>query len=246
MPERAFECLHVGRFTVDGSWVAERHGHPFVEVMAVFAGGLEVTFDDAALTARAGDVLVYAPGSMHWEKALPGEATDFVYFTVRNCPDGCPARLTHDRDHRVRMLAQWLWEEYSQGHRRREQSVATLAAAIVAETHRLGQVQPRTPLEDIRAYLREHMENAHTVEDLAKRARMGKFHFIRAYKRATGRTPMADLRQLRVDAACDLLLTTSLPLKAIARRAGFCDEYYFSRVFRRLRGMPPSAFRRGE
>lgn len=245
MTGHTFECLHVGRFTVDSRWSAERHGHPFVEIMVVLSGGLEVAFDDGAVTARAGDILAYAQGSMHREKALPAGA-DFVYFSARSCPDGCPSRLTHDRDHRVRMLAQWLWEEYSQGHRRREQSVATLAAAIVAEAHRLGQVRPSTPLDGTRTFLRDHLEDSHTIDGLARRAGMGRFHFIRAYRRATGRTPMADLRQLRVDAACDLLLTTSLPLKAIARRTGFCDEYYFSRVFRRLRGMPPSAFRRGE
>lgn len=54
---------------------------------------------------------------------------------------------------------------------------------------------------------------------------------------------MADLRQLRIELACSLLLTTSQPLKVIAEEVGFCDEYYFSRVFRRLRGLPPGAFR---
>ena len=55
---------------------------------------------------------------------------------------------------------------------------------------------------------------------------------------------MSDLRLIRVDEACHLLLTTDLPLKSIAERSGFCDEYHFSRVFRQLRRMSPGEFRK--
>jgi AraC-like DNA-binding protein len=32
------------------------------------------------------------------------------------------------------------------------------------------------------------------------------------------------------------------PVKAAAAATGFCDEFHFSRVFRRIEGMPPSRF----
>jgi transcriptional regulator GlxA family with amidase domain len=60
----------------------------------------------------------------------------------------------------------------------------------------------------------------------------------------TGLTPMEDLRQLRLEAARDLLLTTDLPLKAIAPRTGLGDEYHLSRLFRRAFGIAPGALRR--
>jgi transcriptional regulator GlxA family with amidase domain len=46
-------------------------------------------------------------------------------------------------------------------------------------------------------------------------------------------TPIEDLILLRLEAACHLLATTHIPLKTIAYNTGFCDEYYFSKTFRR-------------
>jgi transcriptional regulator GlxA family with amidase domain len=73
---------------------------------------------------------------------------------------------------------------------------------------------------------------------------MSKFHFSRRYRQLTGLTPMEDLRQLRLEAARDLLLTTDLPLKAIAPRTGLGDEYHLSRLFRRAFGIAPGELRR--
>jgi transcriptional regulator GlxA family with amidase domain len=55
---------------------------------------------------------------------------------------------------------------------------------------------------------------------------------------------MRDLQLLRVESAKQLILTTDLPLKAIAPLAGLGDEYRLSRVFRRHLGLPPGALRR--
>jgi transcriptional regulator GlxA family with amidase domain len=46
---------------------------------------------------------------------------------------------------------------------------------------------------------------------------------------------------LRVERARVLLLTTSMPLRAIAPLVGFRDEFQLSRVFRQVAGHPPSA-----
>ena len=55
---------------------------------------------------------------------------------------------------------------------------------------------------------------------------------------------MADVRAERLDWARDWLLTTTLPLKEIARRTGLGSAQAFSRVFSARHGQPPGAFRR--
>ncbi len=54
---------------------------------------------------------------------------------------------------------------------------------------------------------------------------------------------MADLRALRLEHARELLFTTGLPLKAIARRCGLGDEHALSRLFRRHLRASPSELR---
>jgi AraC family transcriptional regulator len=81
------------------------------------------------------------------------------------------------------------------------------------------------------------------LEEVARQAHCSKFHFVRLYRKRTGRTPMEELRIMRLEHARELLLTTGLPLKAIAPRCGLTDEYVLSRSFHKQFGTPPSAFR---
>ncbi len=57
-------------------------------------------------------------------------------------------------------------------------------------------------------------------------------------------SPARTLQGLRMQAACRLLVESALPVHAVAARAGFADEYYFSRRFRIEQGMSPRAYRR--
>ena len=163
---------------------------------------------------------------------MPSPRTEFVCIALRDGDwEGC-GPLIIDTAGRIGVLARWLIEDATSSYEHRQRSMDGLAAAIHAEIVKATFFRPLDALERVRAFMRDHPRQAHTVEALARMARMSKFHFIRTYKQATGRTPMQDLRLLRVEAACNMLLTTDLPLKTIARDVGFCDEYYFSRVFR--------------
>jgi AraC-like DNA-binding protein len=46
-----------------------------------------------------------------------------------------------------------------------------------------------------------------------------------------------------IEQACQRLRNTDIPLKQIADDLGFGSEYYFSRRFKQIAGMPPGAYR---
>ncbi len=79
---------------------------------------------------------------------------------------------------------------------------------------------------------------------LAKQARMNTNAFIRLFKQQTGVSPQAYSIAKRIEQACLLLHHSSFSIKEIAERTGFCDRYHFTRVFTRIRGVPPAEFRR--
>lgn len=82
------------------------------------------------------------------------------------------------------------------------------------------------------------------VEELAELANLSPNYFSRLFKRAFGISPIAYQRKLRIQAAQNLLLTTGLSAKEIARRIGFEDVYFFSKTFKQLVGASPVAYRR--
>lgn len=68
----------------------------------------------------------------------------------------------------------------------------------------------------------------------------------RLAKRHLGRTLTELIREARLKHARWQLLHTRRPVKEIAWEAGFSDELYFSRVFRRAAGCSPTSFREFE
>jgi AraC-like DNA-binding protein/mannose-6-phosphate isomerase-like protein (cupin superfamily) len=242
MSGKDLSLLGVGRMVVEPSWSATRHSHPFVEMMVINGGALAVRLDGVEHRAGVGDVLAYPPHAPHDERAL-GSSTDFAFFAFRS--PGVDLRpVVHDHDGRLRVLASWLLQEQASGHERRAELLDAILALIIVEYARLCRRREPTLADAVRAFLSERLAQPLTVEDIARSAHMSRAHFIRSYKRDTGRTPMAELRTLRVEAARELIITTDLPLKAIADRVGLGDEYHLSHVFRRVLRVSPGYFRR--
>jgi AraC family transcriptional regulator len=63
------------------------------------------------------------------------------------------------------------------------------------------------------------------------------------FKQHIGMGPKEYLEQIRNGHARRHLIYSKAPLKDIAILCGYADEYHFSKVFRRLNGMPPSEYR---
>ena len=82
------------------------------------------------------------------------------------------------------------------------------------------------------------------LNNLASQAGMSPRSFIRAFRAATGQSPIAYLIQLRINRAAALLRTTNQTITEIAFQAGFNDSNYFSRQFVKLLGCSPRQYRR--
>ncbi|MFJ6382502.1 GlxA family transcriptional regulator [Kitasatospora sp. NPDC092039] len=99
-------------------------------------------------------------------------------------------------------------------------------------------------LADVLAWAREHLHEPLPVTELARRALMSQRSFARRFTAATGTTPHAWLRSLRLSRAEDLLETTDLPVEEIARRVGYGSAAVLREHFVRRRGVPPRSYRR--
>jgi AraC-like DNA-binding protein len=98
-------------------------------------------------------------------------------------------------------------------------------------------------IEDVKAVIDREYACRLTIDDLARRARMSTFHFIRVFKVRTGQTPHQYLRARRIARAKHLLETTPMPVTEVCERVGFESLGSFGAVFRRLTGESPAAYR---
>ncbi len=83
-----------------------------------------------------------------------------------------------------------------------------------------------------------------TIADVAAECKLTPSHFARSFRRSTGVAPHEFLSQLRIEEAKRLMLSTKLPLADVALICGFGDQSYFTRVFSRIVGASPGAWRR--
>ncbi|WP_328733650.1 GlxA family transcriptional regulator [Streptomyces bobili] len=99
-------------------------------------------------------------------------------------------------------------------------------------------------LAEVLGWAREHLHEPLPVTELARRALMSKRSFARRFTAATGTTPHAWLRSLRLSRAEELLETSDLPIEEIAHRVGYASAAVLREQFVRRRGVPPRSYRR--
>lgn len=94
----------------------------------------------------------------------------------------------------------------------------------------------------IPAYCADHLHRGSRLQDLARHLGYSASHCSTVVRRATGASFTGLRRRLMVERALGLL-RDGASVKAAAFGAGFTDPAYFSRVFSRRYGVPPSRWR---
>jgi AraC-like DNA-binding protein len=94
------------------------------------------------------------------------------------------------------------------------------ACAERGEIARPQRVEIARRLEWVTDFMHSNLASNITLEDMAAAARLSRFHFLRLFTSAHGRTPTAFLRELRMRRALALLGSTTLGVSEIAARVG--------------------------
>ncbi|MDD5688554.1 MAG: helix-turn-helix domain-containing protein [Elusimicrobia bacterium] len=228
------------------NWDVKKHYHSCNEMVVILKGSVRVEVLKKNLSANAGDILNYPAGVSHKEYLTSSTPAEIIYFEwdEKRKKTEIPI-LTHDVNKKIRFLTQWLYEKSKSNSLYRSLLQEKIFEVILAELIDISKSKESHPIiNSIRNFMKEHLREHLTLEDLAGNANMGKFQFLRKYNKLTGRTPMEDLRIVRIETAKDMVLTTDMPLKAISKEVGLSDEYHLSKMFRKYFGTPPGQFRR--
>ncbi|PRA45894.1 AraC family transcriptional regulator [Ochrobactrum sp. MYb68] len=96
----------------------------------------------------------------------------------------------------------------------------------------------------VRRYIDEHISYTILIDDMARLVKLSTSYFSAAFKNSFGVSPHNYIIQRRVEFAKDKMLNSNTPLCEIALDCGLSDQAHLSRVFRRITGTTPSAWRR--
>ncbi len=100
-----------------------------------------------------------------------------------------------------------------------------------------------SPLERAMRYLETRIDGSIQVSDLAALVGLSPSHLSALFRQATGGGPAAFHTSLKMSRARALLDATNLSIAEIAASVGYSDPLYFSRQFRRVHDVSPTAYR---
>ena len=95
-------------------------------------------------------------------------------------------------------------------------------------------------------YLWEHFEEDGLMERALEMCNLSYCNFAAKLKGMFGKTFTECLNQVRISHARQMLINSSDPVSVVAEACGYHDPGYFSRIFRKITGLPPQEYRAEE
>ncbi|MHA7963417.1 helix-turn-helix transcriptional regulator [Paenibacillus sp. CAU 1782] len=215
-------------------------------------GSAEFYFDDQeAISLKPGKALIGGKG-MRLELEVGEEG--FVYFLAHFLPyDGChelSGKLTglsvlelQTEPGHLMLMDQLLQLDGAPGQVEKLEKKALfyqLAGKVLSSERAFHNRQSSDMVQDAIRYITTCYMDAITLESLSTRYDLKPKYFSFLFQKYVGISPIHYLIQYRMLCAQKLLLTGQYPVSDVARSVGYSDAYYFSRLFKKHTGIPPS------
>jgi AraC-like DNA-binding protein len=125
-------------------------------------------------------------------------------------------------------------------------------AAVLLQTAAVRQAPDRPPkrrlapwqVRTLASHVETNLDKPIRSSELATIVRLNPAYFCRVFRASFGEPPLQYIGRRRIERAQRLMLSTDTSLSQIAFDCGFSDQAHFSRLFRRVAGDTPRAWRR--
>lgn len=250
-------CLqHIGVFYCDAHYAAT---HPYWEsVLLLFVdrGKLDVTFREESFCVEENDAVIIDCRYPHHYKGhdglsfhylhftgisafaysdlicqlnggalLKGAATEMLDYTFRNMLQLTRAHNSIKNEHRISVL------------------IHSMLSTLVEESVSISSAH-NDSLDRAVRYMEDHLTESLSLDALADHVGLTKYYLAHMFTKSMGISPGRYFTNMRIQNAKRLLQTTHDSIEEIADRCGFDSASNFTRLFKNVTGMTPSAFRR--
>lgn len=251
----AIQLLAAAYREVGAGAIGHPHRHAQWQWFVVTGGEIELTLDNQMYVVKSGHSLLV--GSETERSYLARESARFIWVRMSSenidltrlqemkLPIG--AELQPD----LHALVEELIHPGSADTTELAQALMTrlligLKRSLQSESARRVRPQvgvSREMIERLEAFMRHHLHEPLTRQQLADAVHLSPSHLARVFRSATGQTLHQRLSELRLQRARELLLESTMAITQIAQEAGFQSFSHFTSTFKADVGVTPSKFR---
>jgi len=157
------------------------------------------------------------------DRSLPEKVKDFNW---RRGSQGILDRKMTQSD--ILRLQLKLWSEISE---------------VIDEINILRDTNMDSIINKAKDYILKNYVDEISLEEISQYVSVSPYYFSKLFKQQTGENFIDFLTYVRIEKAKEMLRVTDLSMKVIAKKVGYKDPNYFSRVFKKVTQMKPSDFR---
>jgi AraC family transcriptional regulator len=235
------------------SFRAPHHSHELFQFCLIIEGGFSEKCGQKTRECAPLTLITHPPDETHANRYYSSGAHCFVVeIEHRWLSRSREYSLALDRSAEFKYgssvwLAKRLYDEFYRMDSASPLAIEGITLEMMAEVsrHHVKTSEGTSPrwLEQTRDLLHAHFSEELTLEGIAGAVGTHPVHLARVFRQYYGCTVGEYVRRLRVEFTCRELSLTNTPLIQIALAAGFYDQSHFSRTFKKIVGLTPTAYR---
>ncbi|WP_099221921.1 AraC family transcriptional regulator [Listeria costaricensis] len=259
------QILYVGDCYTNEPRIGENHHHDFVEFSIIYEGQVKYNIEGKEYWLKQGDMLVLNPGVRHFDIAEPGMHNVQLHIGFRNFSlTGFPRNTfpfkeavlrQHDTSTEILPICDEILREKSEEKPGYDLLLKTYVMQLIIQILReteprqirtsglklsMEELEKQQLVNQIIYYMEKHHTEEVSLSTLSETMYISPAYISRVFKEETGDSPIHYLIKIRLEKAYELLKDERLTVKEAAKLVGYNDAYYFSKLFKKHYGFPPS------
>ena len=220
-------------------------------VVIALDGSAVFSLSDGDLCVEKDDVVIFSPGTARSGRAMPQSPWEYVSIKFKleyneDSRDFFSQPYLHFHNATAILRNKFVdvaneWEGRRPLHHVKcKYLVQSILYDLVFSSLPQNNVLHRSKLECACDFIQKNLTDEIDLRALSEAIGLSPSYFRKLFKEAYGISPMQYITKLRIATARDLLASGEFNVTEAAQMSGFNDIYYFSTVFKKETGLPPS------
>lgn len=256
--ENTAKLLSITSSKFEGDWISAPHTHYYTEIFYIKSGKGQMQIENDLINLSPNVLVIINAHVQHTEISSPVDPLDYYVVGAEGLQITSNKNSDYNiipynnRNQSIRQCFENILEEMHYKHDGYVEICQNYLEILVRKICRKSQVS--YDIVDAKRGNREcHKAKQHidmnyrekiTLDTLSKVSNINKYYLSHRFTEIYGKSPIAYLNQVRINACKDLLKTTNYSIEEIAASTGFSSRSYLAQAFQKSCNMTCQQYRK--